>query len=332
MAEVTPSDTSVDVICDSAAEFMTLLDPLRGLFTSGTYIFRGVSSELHTLLPSAHRADVHLLYSDYQPVVGPLGMVADQCAAEFYTLDKFFGIVSRNGVRVPEDTYVLREELDEWRILFRQSDTSVLRDRVWPSLRLFSLVALAQHYGIPTRALDWTWSAQTATYFAARPALDRSTEGYIAVWAVDDFTRQMDQFLAFDAERPLKVFTVSGADNTNLRAQRGLFMLPPQRLNGAHEPFVPTEYDRLLRESLPVLKDAVRFIRVLISRTEARQVLAYLARAGVTAGTLYPGLWGAAREYEDDRMIDAASLRSLSNINTIGLWDRIHNASRPTGA
>jgi hypothetical protein len=151
------------------------------------------------------------------------------------------------------------------------------------------------------------------------------------VWAVDDFTRQMDRILAFAVDRPLRVFTVSGADNENLRAQRGLFMLPPQHLTGTSAPFAPTEYDRLLRESLPVLKDAVQFIRVLISRTEARNVLAFLARAGVTTGTLHPGLSGSAREYKDDRMIDAASLRPLYNIDTIGLWDRIQKAARPTG-
>jgi len=55
------------------------------------------------------------------------------------------------------------------------------------------------------------------------------------VWAVDDLYRRAASLAAPSQERALRVFTVSGADNSNGRAQKGLFMLHPQVLTN---PFV----------------------------------------------------------------------------------------------
>ena len=262
---------------------------------------------------------------------GPFSLLHLQCAAEFHTLAKFFVVLSRNGVRVPEDSYRLREELDDWKARFHQSDPRVLSDRVWPSSGLVSLMALAQHHGIPTRALDWTWSAQVAAYFAARPALGRNGDDHIAVWAINDLIRQADQDLVYSGNRPLRVFTVSGAENENLRAQRGLFMLHPQCLPTSPVPFLPTTYDQLLQQSLPALKYAVLFIRVMVHESEACRLLGYLARAGVTTGTLHPGLSGSAREYEEEHLIQPLPFK-FRTIENEGLWDLIDAAARARGA
>jgi len=172
MYDVVPADASVDVRCSNAFDFLHLLDPLHGLFQASTYMFRGVPSEDHGLLPSAHRRDARLLTPDLVAVSGPLDTLRTQCGAEFYILERFFNIASRHGVHLPEDTYLLREQLEDWRIVFQQNEAAAYEERTWPSAQMYSLIALAQHYGIPTRALDWTYSAHTAAYFAARPALE----------------------------------------------------------------------------------------------------------------------------------------------------------------
>lgn len=59
-----------------------------------------------------------------------------------------------------------------------------VRDVPKPSHR-FELLALMQHYGAPTRLLDWTYSLEVAAYFALVQTLDEPTAD-AAIWIVND--------------------------------------------------------------------------------------------------------------------------------------------------
>ena len=114
MPTIQRSVASIDIECESANEFLALLDPMRGLFGSHAYVFRGVSSKQHDLLPSAHREGARLLTMAGQTVLGPRPTIHQQCAAEFYALYRFFEIAARQGIRLPEDSALLRAELEDW--------------------------------------------------------------------------------------------------------------------------------------------------------------------------------------------------------------------------
>jgi hypothetical protein len=89
----------------------------------------------------------------------------------------------------------------------------------------------------------------------------------------------------------------------------------------------------LLLESLPLLKGAVQFIRVLLDVSHAGTVLRLLATAGITHGALHPGLSGAAQEYQDEQWIPPAPPSAGGHTyETIGLWDRINEAAKKPGA
>jgi hypothetical protein len=134
-------------------------------------------------------------------------------------------------------------------------------------------------------------------------------------------------------DRPLRIFTVSGAENDNLRAQRGLFMLHPQNLGEPFRSFQPVNYNVLLIDSVPLLKQAVYFVRVLVSASEAANVLSLLAVAGITRGALHPGLAGVAAEFRDEDLIPRrVSSAGGHTLETIGLWDRIREAAKSRGA
>lgn len=323
-----------EIECSTALEFLSILEPLTGVFaqtpTLPAYIFRGVSARDHTLLPAAYRATSRLR-AGAKWLPAPLRTVGAQCEAEFNTLRGFFDIAARHGVRLPEDSQHLRAELDHWEGAFLGASAS--NPVRWPPSEFFSLIALAQHYGVPTRSLDWTWNPLIAAYFAARGAMGVADET-ISVWVFSYLAKRIDQILQFlyPGQRPLVLFTAPGADNENLRAQQGLFMLEVQEVIGHDQPFLPRTYDTLLRDSLPGAQPLHLITRVSLSSAQAASVIRFLSGAGVTGGSLFPGLWGVARELEEERLLSAIPSPVEISAVTRDLQEKMAEAFRDRGA
>lgn len=88
-----------------------------------------------------------------------------QIQAETAILRQFYKISNRNGLFTPPTERWFKDDIHLVTNQFVVADRH--EDEEWLPKELLELAALAQHYGIPTRLMDWTHDALTACFSLA---------------------------------------------------------------------------------------------------------------------------------------------------------------------
>jgi hypothetical protein len=157
------------------------------------------------------------------------------------------------------------------------------------------ILALGQHYGLPTPLLDWSESLYIALFFAFCEEIPKSVDR-ICVWAIQTSASEiMDHFnekaLAGNLSGgndedflPMKFVDPHTDVNSRLVSQSGLFLQKP---SGVSVEELVAEYCANNNNS-PVLA------KITVPVKERESVLNNLLAMNVSWATIYPGIEGAA--------------------------------------
>lgn len=284
------------VHCKTPEEFLDALSR-RGYGFRGPlpkqWIFRGHADDAYQLIPSALRNNSQqLIEGSNYPIVTDN---KTQRFLEICELDEFFKTADSIGLALPEDTQLLRKYLKRAR---HESD-------LWPEQQVLSLMALAQHHGVPTRLLDWSRHPLKAALFAASGAIkDADKTGRFSVWAFSlDLLELCTPRMPSEMFRspPFVLVTAPSATNSNLHAQEGVFTLA-QNIPGDESPVDRRSLDDVLGQWIKKYRTKSSigwFHRVTLPKSQADNLCWELAHEGITQATLFPNFYGVVAAMND---------------------------------
>ena len=138
-----------------------------------------------------------------------------QFKRELYVLLKFLNWADRTGLKISANNKI--RELIHENIKYKLDG-----HEEWPHKDFFEIISLAQHYGVPTEALDWSYDYKVSLYFATRNILDDNEDDCI-LWAFNHDFMEKNIFPNLSFPYKLHFYRPEYYTNPNLRAQKGLF-------------------------------------------------------------------------------------------------------------
>lgn len=205
---------------------------------------------------------------------------ADEIVAmEALLLDWFCTYCDASGAQIPGDSPDFRRQI----ISFRNKDEYWHGKKLWPGEELDSVIAIAQHHGVPTRLLDWSKVSSVAAYFAASEAVAQREYWkeikQLVVWVLDT------EAVGLYRDR-IRMVEVPGASSPHLAAQSGIFTVFLHNGQRGMPAGNPESLESILEGALT---------KVTLPIQESIRLLDLCERAGFCGARLFPSLDGAGK-------------------------------------
>lgn len=301
----------IEVPFNTARDLFDYLSPLNSLWDTGKYVFRGQPSDQYQLVPSVCRRGVgSFAHNAPRRIFGT--STAAQVDFEIEVLKRFLDGCDRSGLIVPGYTPELKRQITDNRSSFLSGHNP------WPPANLHQILAVAQHYDVPTRLLDWTDKSFVACYFAAS-SVSYKVKGdempRLAIWALDTTHSACWE--------SVEIIRTPGGTSKNQAAQSGLFTahrVSSYSSTNLDEAVALESIDEIYQYS----HNPAPLMKITLPINEAPDLLHLCSKFGVDGSTLFPGYHGVAKSVRDWANSEAGSLEigfHLNRLSHIGLED-----------
>jgi hypothetical protein len=222
--------------------------------------------------------------------------------AELFVMQAFINEADQNGLPVP--SYYMEEFWKQTKRteqdFARSTNQEKMRERLLSlsNEEINANIGIAQHYGCPTRLLDWTWKPFVAAYFAAKGACEmyiankvKPQPENLAVFGLNTFLlRSMQEDILGQSIPEISIVHAPQASNPNLAAQAGFFVL--DRLADGSP--LEKRIEALSKATKGIGIQETILYKLTLPISEAPKLLRILYYEGVSAATIFPGYSGVA--------------------------------------
>lgn len=168
----------------------------------------------------------------------------------------------------------------------------------------WDLLAMAQHHRLPTRLLDWTYSALAALWFCVQKGPARDNHGDMLDGVVWLFKTRAEDFITTDENKSGTPFNQKRTRilrprfvSRRIMAQAGLFTCHHLRTDGE---FLPLERNKNYKR---------RLLKIGIAAVAFSEIREQLSGAGISSLALFPDLDGLAEHLTERYFHDPYELR-----------------------